>query len=173
MSTERELLARVFDHLSDCALWTDESERYRLRRGIEKLLAEPEQEPVACNFIAREGRCDGFLWEECTVCRSTEKLVCKQNKLAPVAWKFPLAYGSGLQFSKPVKPDNWDDSELEWYCVPLYTKPPRQEPVYLSDDIRKSIANSIKTKISDGIYTYLFDYANKVEKAVLKANGII
>ena len=38
------------------------------------------------------------------------------------AWVYPMAYGSGVQFPRPIKPEGWDDGDWgeEWYCRPLY-----------------------------------------------------
>lgn len=38
----------------------------------------------------------------------------------PVAYQTPLRYGSKVTHNKPVKPDNWDDELIEWFCEPLY-----------------------------------------------------
>jgi hypothetical protein len=34
-------------------------------------------EELTCNFVQREGRCDGMIWDECTTCGSTYKNLCK------------------------------------------------------------------------------------------------
>lgn len=38
----------------------------------------------------------------------------------PVAYQTPLRYGSRVSHNKPVKPDDWDDDFITWYCRPLY-----------------------------------------------------
>ena len=37
------------------------------------------------------------------------------------AWSSPLRYGSKIGFPKPVKPQDWDDDEQDWFCNPYYS----------------------------------------------------
>lgn len=42
------------------------------------------------------------------------------DEAVPIAWVYPRRYGNGVQFVQPIKPDEWDDENGEWYCRPLF-----------------------------------------------------
>lgn len=41
------------------------------------------------------------------------------SKYKVTAWVSPMAFGSKVTFSKPIKPED-EDERVDWYCEPLF-----------------------------------------------------
>ncbi len=98
-------------------------------RDVQRLLADRPaamgagglsfSEAIAACEAVRESGCEATQGAiECI--DALRSLRAKPVDSKPAAWVSPLRYGSAVTFYKPVKPENWDDDEDEWYCYPLF-----------------------------------------------------
>lgn len=124
---------------SDCCKWSEAlvKAKSELETYLSRIL--PDEEQLRCDGagLARVGavvlpeRCEGSSfgdtyndgWNACLDAIGPGPLYRRPVRGEPVAWMFPLRYGSGLSF---VKPESYEDEEtLEMvHPTPLYTAPP-------------------------------------------------
>lgn len=80
--TELDYEVPIMRHLTGQTkvLWPDKLENARANFGEpinrQDIAVYLGDKPI-CNFVQREGRCDGMVWDECTICGSTYKNLCK------------------------------------------------------------------------------------------------